>query len=225
MGKTDNYTIEELIELGDFSCLNESQKRIVLSQMSPEEFDKIRAITLINSPIIGIDKFGIQPQQKINNALLVKLNSSKKPVLINWSIYISSAAAILALLFLVYSQFFNSTPKTEHQLIVENEAQETKEELVEKLKEDSIENDQIERNSKIEKEEILVEVDKPIKNIEPPAINQYTKTENNLAINPDELKQIISDAEIAISATDYDATLGSNCNVEDQVFHYYTQIE
>ena len=221
MKDLNKYTVEELIEIGSFSSLNETQKQIVLKEMTAEKFDKLRKVLLGAITLISVDKFTIEPNSGIEKALLEKVKSrkDKKSVVKQFYIYGSSVAAVLVLFFMTYTYFFKEEVKTKSQPVVEvkNEVKPKKtfknpeSETVQTEKDDTKDLREIEKGTenKVRKENF--------------AINQTKKEEEpSPAESPEEFKFLTD--EIIIEETDDDANLARFSDESERAFHYYTRL-
>jgi len=221
MKDLNKHTVEKLIEIGSFSSLNDTQKQVVLKEMTAEEFDKLRKVMLGAKTLISVDKFTIEPNSSIEKTLLEKVKSrkDKKSVVKQLYIYGSSVAAVLVLFFMTYTYFFKEEVKTKSQPIVEvkNETKPKKtskkpeSESVQPEKDDTKDLKKIgnDNENKVRKENI--------------AINQTKKKEElSRAENPEEFKFLTN--EIIIEETDDDANLARFSDESERAFHYYTRV-
>lgn len=221
MKDLNKYTVEELIEIGSFSSLNDSQKQVVLTEMTAEEFDKLRKVFLGANTLISEDKFTIEPNSGIEKTLLEKVKSrkDKKSLVKQLYIYGSSVAAVLILFLLTYAYFFKEEVKTKSQSIVE-----VKDEI--KPKKTSKKQDSKTVQPEKDDKKDLTKIEKGTENKvrkENIAINQTKKEEEPSPAEDLEEFKFLTD-KIIIEETDDDANLARFSDESERAFHYYTRL-
>lgn len=221
MEKGNKYTIEKLIETGAFSSLSKVEKEFVLKEMTAKEFNQLRKVMHGNTPFISVDKFNLEPNPDIEKKLLNKLksNPAQKPVLRQLYIYGSSAAAILILLFLTYTYFFQEPSVSEnHSIVVE------KNKTISKESPGELESKEIEsvENEKAYIAEIENETTAQARKKKTSIAQTKVKEEPKPGENLEEFKSLTPE-EIAIE-TDDDTDLARFSDESERAFHYYTRV-
>jgi len=216
MEDLNRNTIEELIEIGPFSSLNETQKQIVVQEMTADEFDRLGKIMQGNAPFISKEKFMVEPNSNIEQILLEKMKSKKGGKSITKQIYIygSSLAALLILLFLMNTYFFQEPVTTKPQPIV-------------KVKN----NNEPKQPSKNDKSIAIQPEQKEIEKVTENNVRKrslvVTQTKKNQepisAEDPGEF--IFFTHEVIIEEVDdQGADLAKFSDESERAFHYYTQV-
>jgi hypothetical protein len=214
MKDTNNYSIEELIEIGSFSNLNEIQKEIVLNEMSANAYNQFRRVMLKNQAFISLDQFALEPNSEIEHNLMRKLKPSPIKKTIVRKIYISvSAAAAIFILFLLLNTYFSSKPSSSNKPVIAEKNKPIDFPEKQKLKhtKTTIAKQTFEKEKEIKEQPLKKESVK---------IKKETKSPAN---DPEEFNKLIAE-DIFIEA-DEDIDICLYTDESDQAFHYYTHLE
>jgi hypothetical protein len=219
MKNVNKHTVEELIDVGSFSSLSEAQKRVVLKEMTAEEFDMLRNVMLAKTPFISASKFAVLPNSHIQKELLEKMKSkpAKKSVVKQLYIYGSSVAAILILLFLTYTYFFTEQTKAEDHSIVEITDEIVTKKIPKEPQTETIQPNENEQNN-------LMEVKTDVKKRKVAISQPHIKKEKGSADDPEEFEFLTTELGVN-EEDDADATLAYYSDESERVFHYYTRLE
>lgn len=221
MEKINKKTVEKLIEFGPFSSLSEVHKSVVLKEMTAKEFDQIRQVILLKTPFISADKFNLEPNSDIQKNLLEKIKSKPTEKLYVKQLYIygSSVAAILILLLLMYTYFFQEPSIPGNHSIAEAK---------DKIK--PIESPKEPESKRIEPEEnqqaFLTEIEKEsVEKTEKRKVVISKSKEIEQTSPSEDLEEfrIHTTEDLAIEAED-DADLARFSDESERVFHYYTRM-
>jgi hypothetical protein len=221
MEKINKYTVEALIESGSFLSLSEAQKSSVLKEMTAKEFDQLRKAMLGNTPFISVDKFNLEPNSEIQKNLLNKIKSkpAKKSVVKQLYTYGSSVAAILILLFLTYTYFFQEPTVSDNNSIAE-----AKDKIEPK---ESPRETETNRIKPLENEEAFIaeiENETTDKAEKRTIYNAHTKDKEETNPGEDlEVFKSLAPEDLAIE-TDDDTDLARFSDESERVFHYYTRM-